>query len=166
MNIDLLPMRDAPENAVLVLQWSLKLWRSKSIPGFSEEDWTNFYERAKTADFDTWHGDGQELIYIAKSGDRVVGTIALTDLDDLEEYRSLTPWVAAFIVHPELRGQGYGTKILEALEEQATSLGIKTLHLWTEERIGFYTKRGYELISSGKWYHLTFDVLRKNLVSF
>ncbi|HUW87306.1 MAG TPA: GNAT family N-acetyltransferase [Candidatus Paceibacterota bacterium] len=165
MNIDLLPMRDTPESAALVLQWSLKLWRSKSIPGFSEEDWTNFYERAKTADFNAWHGDGQELIYIAKSGNKVVGTIALTDFDDLEEYRSLTPWVAAFIVHPELRGQGYGTKILEALEEQATSLGIRTLHLWTEDHTGFYTKRGYEFISSGKWSHLRFDVLRKNLIN-
>jgi GNAT superfamily N-acetyltransferase len=166
MNVDLLPMRDTPESAALVLQWSLELWRSKSIPGFSEEDWTNFYERAKTADFSAWRGDGQELIYIAKSGDQVIGTIALTDFDDLEEFRHLTPWIAAFIVNPEFRGQGYGTKILEAIEGQATSLGIETLHLWTEDRIGFYTKRGYEFISSGKWSRLRFDVLKKNLIRF
>lgn len=164
MNIDLLPMRDTPESAVLVLQWSLKLWRNQSIPGFSGEDWADFYERAKTADFSAWHGDGQELVYIAKSGDRVVGTIALTDFDDLEDFRHLTPWVAAFIVNPELRGQGYGTKILAALEGQATSLGIETLHLWTEDRMGFYAKRGYEFISSGTWSRLRFDVLKKNLI--
>lgn len=164
MNIDLLPMSDTPESASVVLQWSLKLWRSKSIPGFAEEDWTNFYERAKTADFSAWRGEGQELIYIAKSGDQVIGTIALTDFDDLEEYRSLTPWVAAFIVNPELRGQGFGTKILEALERQAASLGIGTLHLWTEDQMSFYTNRGYEFVSSGTWSHLTFDVLRKKLI--
>lgn len=166
MNIDLLPMSDTPESASVVLQWSLKLWHSKSILGFAEEDWANFYERAKTADFNAWRGDGQELIYIAKSGDRVVGTIALTDFDDLEEYRSLTPWVAAFIVDPELRGQGFGTKILEALEREAASLGIGALHLWTEDQRNFYTKRGYEFVSSGTWSRLRFDVLKKNLVRF
>lgn len=163
MNIDLLPMRDTPESAALVLQWSLKLWRSNSIPGFSEEDWTNFYERAKSADFSNWRADGQELIYVAKSGDQIVGTIALTDFDDLEEYRHLTPWVAAFIVNPALRGQGYGTRILEALEKEAASLGIETLHLWTEDQMNFYVKRGYEFVSSGKWSRLTFDVLKKKI---
>ncbi|MDP1719552.1 MAG: GNAT family N-acetyltransferase [Candidatus Nanopelagicaceae bacterium] len=157
-------MRDTPESAALVLQWSLKLWRSNSIPGFSEEDWTDFYERAKTADFDTWHGVGQELIYIAKSGNQVLGTIALVDFDDLEEFRHLTPWVAAFIVNPELRGRGYGTKILEALEGEAASLGIETLHLWTEDQKNFYVERGYEFVSSGTWSRLTFDVLKKKLV--
>lgn len=163
MNIDLLPLSDTPESAALLLQWSLKLWRSNSIPGFSEEDWTDFYERAKTADFNTWRGAGQELIYVAKSGNQVVGTIALTDFDDLEEYRRLTPWVAAFIVNPQLRGQGFGTKILEALEKQAASLGIGTLYLWTEDQKSFYTKRGYEFISSGTWSRLAFDVLKKKL---
>ena len=163
MNIDLLPMSESPESAALVLQWSLKLWRSNSIPGFSEEDWANFYERAKSTDFDTWNGAGQELIYVAKDGNQVLGTIALVDFDDLEEFRHLTPWVAAFIVNPQLRGKGYGTKILEALERQAAALGIGTLHLWTEDQTSFYTKRGYEFVSSGTWSRLTFDVLKKKL---
>lgn len=163
MNIDLVPLRDTPESASLVLPWSLKLWRSNGIPGFSEEDWTNFYERAKTADFQVWHGDGQELIYIAKLGEQVVGTIALTDFDDLEEFRHLTPWVAAFVVNPDLRGLGYGTKILELLERQAVALGIERVHLWTEDQMNFYLKRGYEFVSSGKWSRLTFDVLHKSL---
>ena len=164
MNIDLRPMSDSPESAALVLQWSLKLWRSNSIPGFSEEDWTNFYERAKSANFDTWHGAGQELIYIAKSGNRVLGTIALVDFDDLEEFRDLTPWVAAFIVNPELRGQGYGTQILDLFEKEAKSLGVSTLHLWTEDHMGFYTRRGYDFVSSGTWSRLRFDVLKKTLL--
>jgi GNAT superfamily N-acetyltransferase len=163
MNIDLLPLSDTPDSAALALQWSLELWRSNSIPGFSEDDWTDFYERAKRADFEVWHGSGQELIYIAKNGDQVLGTIALVDFDDLEEFRHLTPWVAAFIVNPKLRGQGYGTKILEALERQAAALGIGTLHLWTEDQTSFYTKRGYEFVSSGTWSRLTFDVLKKKL---
>ena len=164
MNIDLLPLRDTPGDAGQVLQWALRLWRSNTIPGFSEEDWTNFYERSKSADFTTWHGNGQELIYIAKNGDEVLGTIALVDFDDLEEYRHLTPWVAAFIVNPELRGQGYGTSILTACEERAKSLGIEGLYLWTEDRTSFYQRRGYAFIASSRWSRLTFDVLKKELV--
>lgn len=163
MNIDLLPLRDTPESAECALQWSLKLWRSNSIPGFSEADWSNFYERAKSADYTAWHGNGEELIYIAKDGEQLLGTIALVDFDDLEEFRVLTPWVAAFIVNPELRGQGYGTKILNAFEEKVRALGIETLYLWTEDQMSFYSKRGYEHISSGTWSRLTFDVMKKEL---
>lgn len=164
MNIDLLPIRERPGDAEQVLQWALKLWRSSTIPGFSQENWTNFYHRAESANYGTWHGNDQELIYIAKFGEEVVGTIALVSFDDLEEFRHLSPWVAAFIVNPELRGQGFGTLILSAFEKEAKSLGVERIYLWTEDQTSFYKKRGYEIITSSSWARLTFDVLKKDLL--
>jgi len=163
MNIDLIPLRKSPKDSEVVLQWALKLWRSNTIPGFSEESWRSFYERAKSADYTAWHDNEQELIYVAKNGDEVLGTIALVTFDDLEEYRHLSPWIAAFIVNPALRGQGFGTSILTAFEKEAKSLGIEALYLWTEDQTNFYQKCGYEFIASGRWSQLTFDVLKKDL---
>ena len=164
MNIDLLPIQERPGDADQVLKWALKLWRSSTIPGFSEENWTDFYHRAKPANYRTWHGNDQELIYVAKFGENVVGTIALVSFDDLEEFRHLSPWVAAFIVNPELRGRGFGTLILSAIEKEAKSLGIERLYLWTEDQASFYKKRGYEIITSSTWARLSFDVLKKELL--
>lgn len=163
MNINLIPLREIPEDSEVVLRWALKLWLSSTIPGFSKESWEDFYERAKSADYTAWHGNDQELIYIAKAGEVILGTIALASFDDLEEFRHLSPWIAAFIVNPKLRGQGFGTLILSAVEKEAKSLGIERLYLWTEDQTNFYKKRGYEIITSSSWARLTFDVLKKDL---
>ena len=45
----------------------------------------------------SWEGNGQELVYLAKRGDELVGTISLVDFDDLVDFRHLKPWIAAFM---------------------------------------------------------------------
>ena len=94
----------------------------------------------------------------------MVGTISLVDFDDLEEFRHLSPWVAAFIVNPSMRGTGIGTQILALLEKQARSLEIDVLHLWTEDQSDFYGRRGYQQISSAKLENLAIVVMQKKLV--
>jgi N-acetylglutamate synthase-like GNAT family acetyltransferase len=103
-------------------------------------------------------------VFIAKRGEETVGTIGLVDFDELEEFRHLSPWIAAFIVNPHVRGEGAGTKILTLLEEKARSLGIDVLHLWTEDQRAFYSKRGYQLLASTKLGFLDIDVMQKRLV--
>lgn len=162
MNLTLIPLSESPEDGNVVLQWSLDLW-GDHIPGYSRQDWIDFYEDGKAANFTNWHGHGQELIFIGKKGKDVVGAISLVDFDDLEEFRHLTPWVAAFIVNPQLRGEGIGSEMLILLEEKAKELGISMLHLWTEDKSEFYQKRGYGLVTKGNLEHLTFDILKKTL---
>lgn len=162
MTIDLIPLRRCPEAADVVLQWTLDLW-GDHIPGYSRQDWINFYENGRTADFSKWEGSGQELIFIGKRGEEVVGAISLVDFDDLEEFRHLSPWVAAFIVNPDLRGQGIGSEMLALLEAKAKGLGIGVLYLWTEDKNMFYQKRGYDLVTQGNLEHLAFDILKKAL---
>ena len=162
MNLALIPLNESPSDANVALQWTLDLW-GDHIPGYSRQDWIDFYENGKDANFDNWDGDGQELIFIGKRGEEVVGAISLVDFDDLEEFRHLTPWVAAFIVNPQLRGQGIGSEMLAALESRAKTLDIEALHLWTEDQSQFYMKRGYALVTKGTLAHLNFDILSKQL---
>lgn len=162
MEIHLAPANQNPDEANFALQWTLDLWEDHLLH-ISREDWTNFYKRGKTANYDQWVGNGQELVFIGMRGDEVVGAISLVDFDDLEEFRHLTPWIAAFVVNPQLRGAGIGSKMLKLLEEKAKKLGIKVLHLWTEDQSEFYIKRGYEIVAASTFEHLTFDILRKEL---
>lgn len=163
MKITLVPLIESPYGGNLALSWALELW-DDHIPNYSRQDWINFYTNAPKGNYDSWHGDGQELVFIAKRGEEIVGTIALVDFDDVEEFRHLTPWIAAFIVNPHLRGEGVGTQILELLEEKASSLGIEVLHLWTEDQVSFYSKHGFGLISSAKFGSLDISVMQKKLV--
>ncbi len=162
MEISLVPLSQSRENTDLALSWALNLW-GDHFPNYSPKDWVDFYSNSAQSNYESWIGEGQELVYIAKRGERVVGTIGLVDFDELEEFRHLTPWVAAFIVSPDMRGKGIGTHILTLLEEKARSLGIRVLHLWTEDQSAFYRKRGYHLLSATKLGSLDIDIMQKEL---
>lgn len=146
------------------LQWSVELWGHES-PWFSAEDWPAFYQRASDSDYQRWDlaGLDQEQIYLAISSGEVVGAIALVDFDDVEEFRHLKPWVAAFIVDPERRTMGLGSAILSALEVKARDFGITELHLWTTDQKDFYLKRGYRALAHRDYSTISIDVLHKVL---
>jgi len=162
--IDLIPISECPERAAGPLKWSIEFWDDK-LPGFSGSDWVTFYKRATNADYLHWDpaGTDQELIYVAVKDQEVVGAIALVDFDDLEEFRYLKPWVAAFIVKPELRNSGIGTQVLLLLEEKAKTLGINKLYLWTEDQKEFYEKRDYRFETCARLGSLTIQLLSKEL---
>ena len=162
MKLTLTPLIESPDDAEVVLQWTLDLW-GDHIPGYSRQDWIDFYEHGKFANYQSWSGMGQELVFIGKQDNEIVGAISLVDFDELEEFRHLTPWIAAFIVNPRLRDKGIGSQMLGLLEDQASKYGISELHLWTEDKSEFYQKRGYASIAQGTLEHLRFDVLKKVL---
>lgn len=162
MEISLVPIGESPKDADLALSWALTLW-GDHFPNYSPQDWADFYTNSVRSNYESWEGEGQELVFIAKRGKQTVGTIGLVDFDELEEFRHLSPWIAAFIVNPDIRSEGVGTKILTLLEEKAKSLGIEFLYLWTEDQRAFYSKRGYQLLSSTKLGLLDIDVMQKKL---
>lgn len=50
----------------------------------------------------------------------------------------------AVVVTPELRGCGLGRQIMTAAEGRAQGLGIRCLHLFTNDKEQFYSHLGYE----------------------
>jgi N-acetylglutamate synthase-like GNAT family acetyltransferase len=163
MEISLVPISQSPDDAARALLWALELWGDRD-PNYSRQDWINFYSPPADAKYESWEGNGQELVFLAKRGEELVGTIALVAFDDLEEFRYLTPWIAAFIVNPDLRGTGIGTRILCMIERKAGTLGIEALHLWTEDQSEFYGKRDYQILTSSKLGNLDIKVMRKSLI--
>lgn len=162
MEIKLVPMSQSPGEATQALTWALDLW-GNHIPNYSLQDWMDFYSNSIESNYKSWTGQGQELVYLAKHGQALVGTIAIVDFDELEEFRQLKPWIAAFIVNPQMRGAGIGTQILSLLEDEARSLGIDVLHLWTEDQSNFYLKRGYQIVAPAILGEMEIYVMKKAL---
>jgi len=152
-DIELIPVSHALEFAHQPLSWSIELW-GQGKEEFSSQDWRDFYQRSKSSNYQNWdpNGNDQELLFMAireiNEVKEVVAAIALCDFDDLEEFRKFKPWVAAFIVREDLRGQGIGEKVLKLVERKAINYGIKALYLWTEGERNFYAKRGYQYLET------------------
>jgi len=146
-NISLHPVTEFSGLANIPLQWSIDLW-GDGKPEFSTEDWKIFYNKALHGNYYSWdpNGTDQELIYLAIRENQVVAAIALCDFDDLEEFRHFKPWIAAFIVDPNLRGSGLGSEILKLMEKKVSAFGIKNIYLWSENQDSFYANRGYNSI--------------------
>jgi GNAT superfamily N-acetyltransferase len=53
-------------------------------------------------------------------------------------------FVESVVISNELRGKGYGRRIMQLTEAYAKQRGIKFMHLTTHDQQGFYKKLGYE----------------------
>lgn len=51
----------------------------------------------------------------------------------------------------DVRGQGLGRRLVEAVEDAASRLGIETINLGADEAIGFYVKLGYRAVLMLSW---------------
>jgi N-acetylglutamate synthase-like GNAT family acetyltransferase len=167
--IKLLPIPQALDFANQPLSWSVKLW-GEGKSEFTAQDWHDFYQRAKSANYESWdhNGTDQELLFMAireiDGKSEVVASIALCDFDDLEEFRKFKPWVAAFIVREDLRGSGIGGEVLKQVEGKAVTYGIKAIYLWTEGERNFYAKRGYKFLETLTKPGREIDLMHKVLV--
>ncbi|MBZ9638811.1 GNAT family N-acetyltransferase [Streptomyces sp. PSKA30] len=73
---------------------------------------------------------GQLAVWVARDGDRVVGTVSLS-FPDKPNSRHRAELVK-LMVHRDARGQGLGRRLLTIAEEAAAAAGVTLLHLDTE----------------------------------
>lgn len=77
-----------------------------------------------------------------KGSDRVVGTLVLMD-------RGQTAQLRYFLLEPEYRGFGLGTKLMDLFMEFLRGCGYKSSYLWTTEQqvtaAKVYKRYGYQL---------------------
>jgi GNAT superfamily N-acetyltransferase len=81
---------------------------------------------------------------VAFSQDGVCGVAALKAAS-IASHAHVSPWAAAGLVHPAMRGQGIGGKLLAALEEQARSLGFSRIYCGTSTAESLLQRCGWRL---------------------
>jgi predicted N-acetyltransferase YhbS len=83
------------------------------------------------------------LCLVALAGGELAGTVNLIDNDDRARTH-LHPWLAAMVVVERHRGQGIGTRLVQALLAEAARLGFAAVHFGTDGP-GFYARLGAEV---------------------
>ena len=80
------------------------------------------------------------LSLVVLAGERLVGTINLIENDDSKRAH-LRPWLAALVVAEDVRGQGLGSRLVNALLDEARRMGISVVYFGTDGP-GFYERLG------------------------
>ncbi|CAH2312553.1 N-acetyltransferase 6 [Pelobates cultripes] len=81
------------------------------------------------------------LVLIRECGGPVLGHVRLCRVIGLKD----SLFVESVVVSEELRGKGYGRKLMEATEHYARRRGFQKMHLTTHDKQYFYSHLGYQL---------------------
>jgi ribosomal protein S18 acetylase RimI-like enzyme len=82
------------------------------------------YVAAGIGEFAVKYNEQNDYLAVAEQGGQIYGSIAIVGHDDMAQLR----W---FIVHPELRGQGVGTQLLDGAIRYCRQRPFKSVLLWT-----------------------------------
>jgi len=100
------------------------------------------YVAQSLAEFIDLYNPARNRIWVCEHDDHIVGTLVLLD-------RGETAQLRYFLLEPEYRGFGLGTKLMDQFMEFLRSHGYKSSYLWTTEQqltaANLYKRYGYQL---------------------
>lgn len=130
-------IKDCLENMRTIAEWHHEEW-AKYNPGQTLEDRIKLYDNFLEENFLP-----TMLVGIVK--DEVVGTACVLD-HDMDVYKELFPWLASVYVHPNHRGNGYATHLVNEVVAESKNKGYKEMYLYTPDQQSLYSKIGWTII--------------------
>jgi len=92
--------------------------------------------------------------FVALEGDTFIGCSSGLAYKNGEQYSGWF-YLSDLFVEKVYRSKGLGAKLLKAIEEQAASVGVKYIYLWTsgDKALKFYRRQGYKKFTELEhWY--------------
>ena len=129
---------DRPDLVPLVARW---LWHEF----WQHDGYTLEQTQAVVAASAAQSGPPQTFILLVD--DEPVGTATLA-VEDLDERPDLTPWLAGVFVVPEMRGRGYVTHLIAAVEAACQAASIATVWLYTNTAKCVYARAGWRAVET------------------
>jgi len=83
--------------------------------------------------------------FVALIDGQVAGTASLIS-HDMTTRMELSPWLAAVYIKSEFRRKGIGSKLVQAVIDEATLLGLDRFYLFTPNQASFYARLGWQLL--------------------
>lgn len=159
--VDLVPLAELPGALEPILEWNLQVWGER-IPGYDRAGWRAFYERSLASDYSRYDG-ASELVWAVLADEQLVGSIALVHEDDLPDFTHLSPWLAAFVIDPQVRNRGIGRRVMQRFESRVREFGLDRLYLWTDAHERWYLDQGYAVVERGSLASIELSVMSKRL---
>lgn len=87
------------------------------------------------------------VTYVAYEGGTFLATATFAKYD-LEARQDLSPWLASVATMPSARRKGTGRKIVQAIIDHARAEDVKTLYLFTPDRMRLYHLMGWRPVQT------------------
>lgn len=134
--LDFALLEDRPEAIQQIAEWHFRQWGWK-VPGETVDS-----VRTKLQGYLNRHCI--PLAVLAITNDEIVGTASLK-YREMDIYPDKEHWLGGVFVSAEHRGKGVATRLVSKSLEMARALGVKVLHLQTEQMDGgLYAKLGWK----------------------
>ena len=133
-------LADHQDLAPTLARWHYEEWRDL-IPNWS-------YETALEELLTHRHRAAIPTTFVAFRDEVLVGSASLL-VEDLPEWRHLTPWVASVYVTPPERSKGVGSQLVRHAVAVAGQLGVETVYLLTPGQAEFYRRLGWSEVGDG-----------------
>jgi N-acetylglutamate synthase-like GNAT family acetyltransferase len=89
--------------------------------------------------------DRLPLTLVSLDSGTLTGAVCLK-LHDMESRLDLAPWLAGLYVSGPWRGRGIGSKLMDAIEQEARGLGYRVIFLYTPDSEEFYLRNGWKSV--------------------
>ena len=102
--------------------------------------------------------------FVALDDQTLLGSACLVT-DDMNRHRDLSPWLASVYVHPPHRRRGVGAALVRRVAEEAVTLEVQTLYLYTPDRESFYARLGWSVQEHTSYVHQDVVIMKLPLQS-
>ena len=145
------------QGAILtVSQWLVREWGTDKSPAAVDE-----FAHALRAKLNR---DRLPLQLVALFEQRVIGIAMLKEHELRAVHPELSNWLGSVFVDPQFRSRGVGSMLVEAIEHLARSLGVRALHLQTEDLSGgLYVNLGWKPLRTVEYEGLRRLIMSKDL---
>lgn len=154
--IEIVALFDRPQFIPLVAGWNWTEWRDL-LPCDSCE--------AFAADLRLRTRRDEIPVTFLAIEDGVPIATASVIADDLETRPELTPWLASLYVVREHRGRGLGKRMVDHATEAARHFGVETLYLYTQGKVEFYERLGWQVFEATEFREHAITIMRKRLAA-
>ena len=105
--------------------------------------------------------DSLPIAFVAFHRGLLIGSSSLiyNEIPSLPRYQH---WLASIIVAPEMRGQGWGSKLVEESQKVAPRYGVKALYLYTRSHENFYARIGWKEIETIEYHGRDAIIMKYN----
>ena len=124
-------------------------WAVEPLREWFGAEWPEYYgaggRGSALADLRAYANQGSLPVGVIALQSGILCGVAALKRDSIASHAHLSPWAAAGLVPPSMRGRGIGASLLAGLEEQARELGYRHIHCGTSSAQGLLERCGWQL---------------------